>query len=338
MKKALKEALKEAAKDPASLSTLLEIVADVRAKHGATSIMQATGALIEKVPVLSTGSLLLNRALGVGGYPYGRIIEVYGPEASGKTTLALHAIAELQAVGGIAAFIDAEHAIDMQYARNLGVETDKLLLSQPDSGEQALSIVEALIETKRVKLIVVDSVAALVPQSELEGEMEDSSMGVQSRLMSKALRKLTAIAHHAGAIVFFINQLRSKIGVIFGSPEVTSGGNALKYYASVRLDIRRREQIKLIPDTPTGNRTHIKVVKNKLAPPFREIDIDIIWGKGIDRTADLIVAGMEREIITRAGPWLSFGDTKLGQGLNNAASMLDTDLELRTRLIAAVIA
>lgn len=295
--------------------------------HGKGTIMRMSNEDVEEVEVISSGSLGLDAALGVGGYPRGRVIEIYGPEASGKTTLAIHAIAEAQKAGGIAAIIDAEHAFDRFYAENLGVKMEELLISQPDNGEQALEIADQLIRSSAVDLIVIDSVAALTPKAEIEGEMGDSKMGLQARLMSQALRKLTATISKTNTTCIFINQLREKIGVMFGNPETTTGGNALKFYASVRLDIRRIGQIK-DGDNVIGNETRVKVVKNKVAPPFRKAEFDIMYGKGISKVGETIDLGVEYNIVKKSGSWFSYGDTKLAQGREAAKKLLEDNVEL----------
>ncbi len=283
------------------------------------------------IDVISTGSLGLDVALGVGGLPRGRVIEIYGPESSGKTTIAIHTIAEAQKKGGICAIIDAEHAFDSNYARKLGVDVDSLIISQPDYGEQGLEIADRLISSGAVDVVVIDSVAALVPKSELEGEMGDSKMGLHARLMSQALRKLTATISRTGCCCIFINQLREKIGVMFGNPETTTGGNALKFYASVRLDIRRISQIK-DGDVASGNRTRVKVVKNKVAPPFRQVEFDIIFGEGISKVGEIIDMGVELAILTKSGSWFSYGDTKIGQGRDAVKQFLNDNPEVATEV------
>ncbi len=299
--------------------------------YGKGAIMKLGDDPIENIPTISTGSIGLDAALGVGGLPKGRVVEIYGPESSGKTTLALHAIAEAQKAGGIAAFIDAEHAFDRFYAKSLGIDVANLLISQPDNGEQALEITENLIRSGAIDIIVIDSVAALTPRSEIEGEMGDSKMGLQARLMSQALRKLTGTISKTGACCVFINQLREKIGVMFGNPETTTGGNALKFYSSVRLDIRRISQIK-DGDNITGNRVRVKVVKNKVAPPFQKAEFDIVYGKGFSKTGEIIDLGVEFEIIKKSGSWYSYGDTKLGQGRDAVKSLLEDNPELSDEL------
>jgi len=297
-------------------------VSQIERQFGKGAIMRlGTDAVIPDIPVIPTGSLALDIALGLGGIPRGRVVEIFGPEASGKTTLALHIIAEAQKKGGIAGFIDAEHALDVAYARKLGVKTDDLLISQPDTGEQALEIAEMLVRSGAIDVVAVDSVAALVPKAELEGEMGDAHMGLQARLMSQALRKLTATISKSNTCVIFVNQIRMKIGVFMGNPETTTGGNALKFYASVRLDIRRIGAIKDGQDV-IGNRTRVKVVKNKLAPPFKEVEFDIMYGEGISREGDLLDLAAEKEIVEKSGAWFSFDDERIGQGRENAKIFL----------------
>ena len=307
----------------------LELTLDKLDKaYGKGTVMKMGDNIVENVEVISSGSLGLDYALGVGGYPRGRVVEIYGPESSGKTTLTLHAIAECQKAGGIAAFIDAEHAFDRYYAKNLGVNIDDLIISQPDHGEQALEIADNLIRSGAIDIVVVDSVAALTPKSEIEGEMGDSKMGLHARLMSQALRKLTSSISKTNCTVIFINQLREKIGIMFGNPETTTGGNALKFYASVRLDIRRSTQIKDNNGVVTGNKTRVKVVKNKVAPPFKTVEFDIMYGIGISRIGELIDKGVESEIIAKSGSWFSYDNTKLGQGRDAVKKLLDDTPEL----------
>ncbi|MBA3030477.1 MAG: recombinase RecA [Desulfobacteraceae bacterium] len=297
-------------------------VIQIERQFGKGSIMKLGSRKVIDVPVIQTGSLALDKALGIGGLPRGRVIEIFGPESSGKTTLALHAVAEAQRQGGIAAFIDAEHALDTVYARKLGVDCDELLVSQPDTGEQALEIADMLVRSGAIDIIIIDSVAALVPRAEIEGEMGDSHMGLQARLMSQALRKLTGTISKTMTSVIFINQIRMKIGVVFGNPETTSGGNALKFYASVRLDIRRSTAIKEGQET-VGNRTKVRVVKNKMAPPFQEAEFDIMYGEGISRTSDLLDNGVEAGIIEKSGSWYSYNGERIGQGRTNVRNYFD---------------
>lgn len=303
----------------------------IEKSYGKGAVMKMGDSAIESIPAISTGSLGLDTALGIGGLPRGRVVEIYGPESSGKTTLAIHAIAEAQKAGGIAAFIDAEHAFDRFYAEKLGVDIENLLISQPDNGEQALEITENLIRSGAIDIIVIDSVAALTPRAEIEGEMGDSKMGLQARLMSQALRKLTGTINKTGATCIFINQLREKIGIMFGNPETTTGGNALKFYASVRLDIRKIAVIK-DKDNVIGTRVRVKVVKNKVAPPFRQTEFEIMFGQGISKMGEIVDLGVEYEIIKKAGSWFSYGDTKLGQGRDAVKSLLLDNPELAEEL------
>jgi recombination protein RecA len=312
-------------------------ISQIERQFGKGSVMRlGAGGPLEEIAVIPTGALSLDVALGVGGVPRGRIVEIYGPESSGKTTLALHIVAEAQRLGGIAAFIDAEHALDPIYAKKLGVNTDELLISQPDTGEQALEIAETLVRSNAVDVIVVDSVAALVPRAELDGDMGDSLPGLQARLMSQALRKLTAAISRSGVVVIFINQIREKIGVMFGSPETTTGGRALKFYASVRLDIRRQDAIKVGTES-VGVRTKVKVVKNKLAPPFREAEFDVLYGEGVSKSGTVLDAAVEQNLVEKSGTWYSFKNERIGQGRENAKKWLQenpaalADLEAKVR-------
>ncbi len=305
--------------------------------YGKGTVMKMGDSEFEKVEAISSGSLTLDSALGVGGYPKGRVIEIYGPESSGKTTLTLHAIAECQKTGGIAAFIDAEHAFDRFYAQNLGVNIDELIISQPDNGEQALEIADNLIRSGAIDIVVIDSVAALTPKSEIEGEMGDSKMGLHARLMSQALRKLTSNISKTNCTVIFINQLREKIGVMFGNPETTTGGNALKFYASVRLDIRRSTQIKDTNGNVLGNKTRVKVVKNKVAPPFKVSEFDIMYSKGISKMGEIIDLGVDNDIIDKSGSWFSYGETKLGQGRDSVKNILKDNPELCDEIEAKIV-
>jgi recombination protein RecA len=300
-------------------------------QYGKGTVMRMSDKLVVETKVISTGSLSLDIALGIGGLPVGRIIEIYGPESSGKTTLSLHAIAEAQKKGGIAAIVDAEHAFDRTYAEKLGIDVDNLIISQPDDGEQALEIADALIRSGAIDIIVIDSVAALVPKAEIEGEMGESKMGLQARLMSQALRKLTGTINKTGCVCIFINQLREKIGVMFGNPETTTGGNALKFYASVRLDIRRIGQIKEGVEI-IGNRTKVKVAKNKLSPPFRTVEFDIIYGEGVSRLGETIDLGVDYEVIKKSGSWFSYNETKLGQGRDSVKQILSDNPELAAEI------
>lgn len=316
------------------LKALEATLGNIEKSFGKGSIMRL-GAEAEKMESISTGSVGLDYALGVGGLPKGRIVEIYGPESSGKTTLALHVVAESQKKGGIAAFIDAEHAFDRFYAAKLGVDVENLLISQPDYGEQALEIAENLIRSGAIDVIVVDSVAALTPKSEIEGEMGDSKMGLQARLMSQAMRKLTATINKTGCVCIFINQLREKIGVMFGNPETTTGGNALKFYSSVRIDIRKVSQIK-DGENILGSRVKVKVVKNKVAPPFRKAEFDILYGEGISRTGEIVDLGVETGIIKKSGSWFSYGDSKLAQGRDAVKRLIDDNPELADEIIAKI--
>ena len=322
---------KEVEENKEKLKALQLTLDKLEKTYGKGTIMKLGDHAIESVDVISTGSIALDNALGIGGLPKGRVIEIYGPESSGKTTLAMHAIAESQKLGGIAAFIDAEHAFDRFYAQKLGVDVENLLVSQPDNGEQALEITENLIRSGAIDVIVIDSVAALTPRSEIEGEMGDSKMGLQARLMSQALRKLTSTISKTATCCIFINQLREKIGIMFGSPETTTGGNALKFYASIRLDIRKVNQIKEAEDV-IGNRVKVKVVKNKLAPPFRKAEFDIIYGEGISRIFEIIDLAVENNIIKKSGSWFSYGETKLGQGRDAVKKLLVDNPELADEL------
>lgn len=314
----------------------LQLVIDkIEKSYGKGTIMKLGDSAVDNVDAISTGSIGLDAALGIGGLPRGRVVEIYGPESSGKTTLALHVIAEAQMKGGIAAFIDAEHAFDRFYAQKLGVDTENLLVSQPDNGEQALEIAENLIRSGAIDVIVIDSVAALTPKSEIEGEMGDSKMGLQARLMSQALRKLTSTISKTGTCCIFINQLREKIGIMFGNPETTTGGNALKFYASIRIDIRKLAQIK-DGESVSGNRVKFKVVKNKVAPPFRTAECDLLYGEGFSKTGEVIDLGVDFNIIKKSGSWFSYGDTKLGQGRDAVKQLLTDNPELYDELEAKV--
>jgi len=319
------------------LKALQLTIEKIEKSYGKGSIMRLGDKPVDDVPAIHSGSIGLDLALGIGGYPKGRVIEIFGPESSGKTTLAIHAIAESQKVGGIAAIIDAEHAFDPTYAQKLGVNIDELLISQPDNGEQALEIADSLIRSGAIDIIVIDSVAALTPKAEIEGEMGDSKMGLQARLMSQALRKLTGSISKTKTCVIFINQLREKIGVMFGNPETTTGGNALKFYASVRLDIRKIGQLK-DGDEIQGTRTRVKVVKNKIAPPFRKAEFDIIYGEGISKVGEIVDLGVEINLIKKSGSWFSYGETKLGQGREGVKTLLNDNPELMEELESKLFA
>ena len=332
-----KEQEQKLAPSAEKLKALQLAMEKIEKDHGKGTIMRMGENHVENVAVIPTGSISLNLALGVGGYPKGRVIEIFGPESSGKTTLAIHAIANVQKTGGIAAIIDAEHAFDRFYAEKLGVDVENLLISQPDNGEQALEVADQLIRSSAVDLVVIDSVAALTPKAELEGDMGDSKMGLQARLMSQALRKLTANINKTNTCCIFINQLREKIGVMFGNPETTTGGNALKFYASVRLDIRRVSQIK-DGDEAIGNQTRVKVVKNKVAPPFRKAEFDIMFGEGISRTGEIIDMGVELGIVKKSGSWFSYGETRLAQGREAAKDVIRDNQELADEIEEKIMA
>ncbi len=319
------------------LKALKATIDKIDKDYGKGTIMRMGDHKVEDIPAISTGSIALDYALGVGGLPRGRVIEVYGPESSGKTTLAIHAIAEAQKNGGIAAFVDAEHAFDRFYAESLGVDTDNLLISQPDNGEQALEITDHLVRSGAVDIIIVDSVAALTPKAEIEGDMGDSRMGLQARLMSQALRKLTSSINKTNTIVIFINQLREKIGVMFGNPETTTGGNALKFYASIRMDIRKVGQIK-VGDEVIGNKTRVKIVKNKVAPPFRKAEFDIMFGEGISKIGEIIDLGVQYDIVKKSGSWFSYGESKLGQGRDAVKNLLKDNPELCEEIHNKIVA
>lgn len=329
--------------NPDKLKVLSAVMDKIEKDFGKGAIMKMSDRSVDKVPVIPSGSITIDNALGIGGYPKGRVIEIFGPESSGKTTLAIHAIAEAQKAGGIAAFIDAEHAFDSTYAQKLGVDIDELLISQPDNGEQALEIADHLIRSSAIDIVVIDSVAALTPKAEIEGEMGESKMGLQARLMSQALRKLTASISKTGTVCVFINQLRDKIGVTYGNPETTTGGNALKFYASIRVDIRKASVIKEGEDQ-MGVRARVKIVKNKLAPPFRKAEFDIMYGEGISKIGEIIDLGVDMNIIKKSGSWFSYGDRKLGQGrdavkeafISDPAFMAEVEAKVREALAAGV--
>ncbi|MDL2320062.1 recombinase RecA [Alistipes sp. OttesenSCG-928-B03] len=317
--------------NPDKLKVLKAVMDKIEKDFGKGAIMRMSSDKIEDVAVIPTGSVTLDVALGVGGYPKGRVVEIYGPESSGKTTLAIHAIAEAQRAGGIAAFIDAEHAFDSSYAQRLGVDVDNLLISQPDNGEQALEIADNLIRSSAIDIVVIDSVAALTPKAEIEGEMGESKMGLQARLMSQALRKLTSSISKTGTVCIFINQLRDKIGVVYGNPETTTGGNALKFYASVRIDIRKASSIKE-GEEQVGVRAKVKVVKNKVAPPFRKAEFDIMYGEGISRVGEIVDLGVDYGVIKKSGSWFSYGETKLGQGRDSVKNLFGDNPELMAEI------
>lgn len=321
--------------NPEKLKVLSAVMDKIEKDFGKGAIMKMSSKKVDEVPVIPSGSITIDQALGIGGYPKGRVIEIFGPESSGKTTLAIHAIAEAQKAGGIAAFIDAEHAFDSAYARKLGVDIDELLISQPDNGEQALEIADHLIRSSAIDIVVIDSVAALTPKAEIEGEMGDSKMGLQARLMSQALRKLTSSISKTKTVCIFINQLRDKIGVVYGNPETTTGGNALKFYASVRIDIRRMSVIKDGEDQ-LGTRTKVKVVKNKVAPPFKRAEFDIMFGEGISKIGEIVDLGVDYGVVKKAGSWFSYGDRKIGQGRDAVKELLKNDEELRNEIEAKV--
>lgn len=327
--------------NPEKLKVLSAVMDKIEKDFGKGAIMKMSDKAVDKVPVIPSGSIALDQALGIGGYPKGRVIEIFGPESSGKTTLAIHAIAEAQKAGGIAAFIDAEHAFDSTYAQKLGVDIDELLISQPDNGEQALEIADNLIRSSAIDIVVIDSVAALTPKAEIEGEMGEAKMGLQARLMSQALRKLTASISKTGTVCIFINQLRDKIGVVYGNPETTTGGNALKFYASVRIDIRKASVIK-DGEEQLGARARVKIVKNKLAPPFRKAEFDILYGEGISKIGEIIDMGVDLGILKKSGSWFSYGDRKIGQGRDAVKELLQSDSEflneVETKVREALVA
>ena len=321
--------------NPEKLKVLSAVMDKIEKDFGKGAIMKMSSKKVDEVPVIPSGSITIDQALGIGGYPKGRVIEIFGPESSGKTTLAIHAIAEAQKAGGIAAFIDAEHAFDSAYAQKLGVDIDELLISQPDNGEQALEIADHLIRSSAIDIVVIDSVAALTPKAEIEGEMGESKMGLQARLMSQALRKLTASISKTRTVYIFINQLRDKIGVVYGNPETTTGGNALKFYASVRIDIRKASVIK-DGEEQLGARAKVKIVKNKLAPPFRRAEFDIMYGEGISKIGEIIDLGVDLGILKKSGSWFSYGERKIGQGRDSVKELLKSDEALRDELEAKV--